>query len=662
MDENNIAAYEEQDFNIRHAQEVWQDFENGIGFQNSLKLRDKIPECQRFYEGDQWAKPTELTKHLPRPVFNYTALVVDNKVANVNGTQTKIIYQGENDEDTTKFTRFANWQTKEMQLNRIDTTSLKCGAIKGTYIQHFYWDEKARGRKGNYTGALRCEQIDPLNFFVANPREQDEQKQEWIIIKLREQVSSLKAQADKGVNKELIVADDDSENAYNEVEQETFVDNKKLATSLLRYFKKNGEVYFEKVVKQTIIYKPRCINPQANIQLAKQRISNTIDSQQSNSPDEDLNNKPYKALAYLYPICVGSWKTRDACIYGRGDVETIIPNQKIINFDIAMQILNHQELGMGKILVKANALNGQEIDNSPGQVITDYSTGNGWGITRLDGSQMTAASSSLIESLVAMTRETTSSSEVLTGDLANSGDSGYSIQLRQAQAMKPIAELQKNYHEFQERRGLVLQQFYKLYYEDAEYTYELEPYEMIEMEENNIRNGIKQPINVKQKGIFNGKDYQDKDFAVIVEVGADVQYSEITSMEFVQKLYMNGAIQKMSVEQFEQMIEMLNDKIFPYKSKLRALVYKQKQSELGRLKTTVEQQTQQLEQQTVYIKNQEVVIKQLQKELSQAQALLNQANNEYSQKIRKQNQFIGELFYSQNEKNKQNQEKPNKDN
>ena len=47
---------------------LWQDYQNGLAYQNTSGLAKSLPTFVDFYEGKQWAKPTKNTKNLPRPV------------------------------------------------------------------------------------------------------------------------------------------------------------------------------------------------------------------------------------------------------------------------------------------------------------------------------------------------------------------------------------------------------------------------------------------------------------------------------------------------------------------------------------------------------------------------------------------------------------------
>lgn len=654
--------YEYEEPNIQKAHELWAMYEDGKAFQTSIDLTRTVPTCVDFVEGRQWPRPTKLTRNMPRPVFNMCAMIRDNKVSNVLGSPVKLNFILDTQEDTTKFTRFAEWQMKDMGMKQLDDRACNDGAVKGTYIYHFYWDDEAKGRRGQYEGAVRCQLIDVLNFIVSNPKEVDVQKQKWIMIVSRESVESVKAMASKGVDKTLIVPDD-LESDYNEEEQE----NSKLCTLITRYFRKDGEVYWEKSVKGTIVTHETCLNPYVTLKAMEEqekkgkKIDPEVDSQPTEKPQKDDLQDFDRYKAWFYPIACNSWIPRDRCIYGISEIEGIIPNQKAINFEFAMQILNHQELGWGKILVKPNALNGQTIDNTPGQIITDYTPGQNWGIQRLEGSALSGQASTLPAQIIEMTRAFTNSSEVLTGEMLSKDLSGTAIAQLQAQSQKPIARLQKNFWKTKEDIGKILIQFYKLYYEEVDYTYELMPDEQLKMEQKEGRE-----VYATQLDVFDGRKYVNKEIAIAVEAGAGTQYSEIMAMDTLNNLFLNGAIRNMTTEQLEQYVTLMPDSALPFKAQLRAIIRKQQMSELGQIKAAYEQQTAEMEQLTNYVKQQEDLNKQLQQEIANLQNLLQNKQNEYDRElsykqkqIENQNKFIFDSMSKEKEEKPQN-EKPKK--
>lgn len=446
--------------------EPWDLYQDGLAYQASTKLSTNLPKFVKFYEGDQWAAPTKNTKNLPRPVVNIIKMICRSKKSAILATPVKIIYRAEDDmADVEKFNNFAEYIQKEIGQEALDKKGINDGVIKGSYFYHYYWDSEAKGKNGVREGGLRCEMIDPLNIFFANPTEIDEQKQAWILIASREDVESVKAKADKDTDKDLIAADE-TDNKYGTIEQK----NNKLCTVLTRYFRQNGEVYCEKATKSVVVNKPFALTP--DIQAAAQELGIKEDAPNNSLPDnhEEQSLIPNTAKAYLYPIVVGNYEIREDSIYGLGEVEGIIPNQKAINFNLAMSLLNAQEVAWGKYIVTPGALKGQTINNEPGQVLTDY-TGTGQGIKKMTEQVMQTQPLQLVDSLMQMTRNVTGANEVMSGEVLGANMSGAAIAQLQSQAQQPIEELKDAFWLTKEKQGRVLAQFFKLYYSQKEFSY-----------------------------------------------------------------------------------------------------------------------------------------------------------------------------------------------
>lgn len=446
--------------------ELWDLYQDGLAYQASTKLSTNLPKFVKFYEGDQWAAPTKNTKNLPRPVVNIIKMICRSKKSAILATPVKIIYRAEDDmADVEKFNNFAEYIQKEIGQEALDKKGINDGVIKGSYFYHYYWDSEAKGKNGVREGGLRCEVIDPLNIFFANPTEIDEQKQAWILIASREDVESVKAKADKDTDKDLIAADE-TDNKYGTIEQK----NNKLCTVLTRYFRQNGEVYCEKATKSVVVNKPFALTP--DIQAAAQELGIKEDAPNNSLPDnhEEQSLIPNTAKAYLYPIVVGNYEIREDSIYGLGEVEGIIPNQKAINFNLAMSLLNAQEVAWGKYIVTPGALKGQTINNEPGQVLTDY-TGTGQGIKKMTEQVMQTQPLQLVDSLMQMTRNVTGANEVMSGEVLGANMSGAAIAQLQSQAQQPIEELKDAFWLTKEKQGRVLAQFFKLYYSQKEFSY-----------------------------------------------------------------------------------------------------------------------------------------------------------------------------------------------
>ena len=522
----------------RETTTLWEDYQNGLTYQQNSGLAKNLPIFVNFYEGKQWAAPTKNTKNLPRPVVNIVKMICRSKKSAILSTPVKIIYKAENESaDVEKFNNFAAYIQKEIGQEALDKKAIDDGVKKGSYFYHYYWDSEAKGKDGSQPGGVRCEIIDPLSIFFSNPTELDEQKQKWILIASREDIKSVRAKCDKGVDPDTIVADE-SNSKYGTIEQE----GNELCTVLTRYFRQNGEVYWEKATRTTIINKPTPLAP--DIQAISKEYGFEEDAPNNSLPDNH-DTQPLttdSTKAYLYPIVVGNYEIREKSIYGLGEVEGIIPNQKSINFNLAMSLLNAQEIAWGKYIVDPNALKGQVINNEPGQVLIDYSnTGNG--IRKMTEQVIQSQPLQLVDTLTQLTRVVTGASEVMTGETLGAGMSGAAIAQLQSQAQQPIEDLKDTFWLVKEKQGKVLAQFFKLYYKEKEFTYE-----SVEPQVDNLGQpilddfGQPQEEEVELTDIFNSADYQGVDFEVVVEATAGTKSSAAGDINALDVLLAKGLI------------------------------------------------------------------------------------------------------------------------
>lgn len=514
---------------------LWDDYERGRAYQSSTGLAKNLPKFVKFYEGDQWAPPTKNTKNLPRPVVNIIKMICRNKKSAILSVPVKIIYQTENEAvDVERFNRFADYIQKELGQDQLDKKAIDDAVKKGSYFYHYYWDSEGKGKSGIKEGALRCEIIDPLSIFFSDPTELDEQKQQWILIASRENVLSVRAKADSDVDKDAIVADE-NDSKYGTVEQE----GDKLCTVLTRYFRRNGEVFCEKATRSVIVNKAFSITPDLN-EAGKALGFSGEDAPNNSLPDNHKDDSliPTSTKAWLYPIVVGNYEIREGSIYGLGEVEGLIPNQKAINFNIAMALLNNQETAWGKYIVLPNALNGQVISNEPGQVITDYS-GTGQGIRKMTEQAIHSQPLQVIDTLTQLTRAVTGSTEVMTGEALGSGMSGAAIAQLQSQALQPTEELKDAFWIAKEKQGKVLAQFFKLFYTDKQFSY---TDSLPALDENGmpITNAPIEEIQISD--VFNSTEYKDSEFSVVVEATSGTKASAAGDITVLDVLLAKGAI------------------------------------------------------------------------------------------------------------------------
>lgn len=520
------------------ATQLWDDYQNGLSYQATSGLAKNLPTFVRFYEGKQWPAPTQNTKNLPRPVVNIIKMICRNKKSAILASPVKIVYKAEDAlADVEKFNHFADYIQKEIGQEALDKKAIDDGVKKGAYFYHYYWDAEAQGKNGIKEGGLRCEIIDPLNIFFSNPTETDEQKQKWILIASREDVGSVREKCDSDIDADMIMPDE-IDSKYGTVEQE----GARLCTVLTRYFRIQGEVYCEKATRNTIVNKPFPIAP--DIQAAGAALGLQEDAPNNSLPDkpDTLPLSAENVRARLYPIVVGNYEVREKSIYGLGEVEGLIPNQKAINFNLAMSLLNAQEVAWGKYIVLPDALRGQVINNEPGQVLTDH-TGTGSGIRKMTEQTMQAQPLQLVDTLTQLTRTVTGASEVMTGEVIGSNMSGAAIAQLQSQAQQPIEELKDAFWLTKEKQGKVLAQFFKLYYTEKDFIF-TETDIKRDANGNQVLNqyGIPEEEEIQLTDIFNSSDYSDTEFEVVVEVINGTKSSAAGDINALDTLLARGLI------------------------------------------------------------------------------------------------------------------------
>lgn len=534
------------------AQKIWNDWQNGLAYQKKLRLKETCEQCVDFYEGRQWPQATERTKNMPRPVINLIEMIIVSKKANILSSKISTIYkpliydQELSDlasEGATAFTNFADHIAKEIRQEDLDEKAIEDGLVKGPYFYHYFWDKEKKTGMAKFNGGMNGQIIDCLSIVFANPKQKDEQKQKWIIIQSRENVETLKELAKKsgikGTELDLIQPDDDSEKNYDAEEQ----DGEEYATVLTRYFRKNGEVYYTKSTKDIIVQDETPLTPDAS------KVHLEIDEENKTNEDKeqvDIDKPETGNFKFtLYPIAVGEYKSRAKSIYGRGEVEPLIQAQRSINFDYAMMQMAGQNMGFPKIKVRPSALQGKQITNVPGEIITDYSPDFN-GVAYMNPPAFSNMPLTVADKMTEMTRMVTGSTEVVNGEVLGKNMSGSAIVALQTQAKKPIESMQKKFWRTREKIARIWEQFFKAYYRfDVPYV---------------VENEDGQDINV-----FNGRKYQDMDFETTTDVGPGSTYSESLSINLLEQALQSGNIT------FDQYIELYPEDAMPFKAQLKEM-------------------------------------------------------------------------------------------
>lgn len=532
---------------------AWEQYQNGLAWQKGMKFTSEFPTFVRFKEGEQWPAPTERTRNMPRPVFNIVDMFVRTKRAAVLNQPITINYTPSeiSADDITRelcaqgasdLTDYTKQLWKRSRQDIINAEVVDDAATLGTGIYHCWYDLSVTGGiDSTWRGEIRGESIDPLNFFVANPQIRDIQRQEWLIISQRVRVDDAKKLAEKyGVRKADIqlIQSDNAEQSYDAERKELAGEDK--ITLLTKYHRDdNGNVVMTRCTESVVI----C---------------------------EDIPLTPEGAASPItrYPVAVFNWYLRKKCVFGIGEVQTMIPAQKAVNFLKAMELLSIQQTAWPKLLVKQNALNRQAITNEPGEIITDY-TPNGQGITYLNPPVLSGAASALAESIMALMRTTSGVNEATTGESMGASMAASAIIALQAQAKTPIEEVQKRFWLYVEDTGAIWEQMIKTYYTEERAL--------------NVDNGTGAG---QERRVFLGSAYTGMNYEMTVDVGASSEYGEVLSQTTLDKMLDRGDIT------IDQYVELAPRNVVPFKEQ-----FKQFREQSGQAAQALMQQAQMMMQQ-----------------------------------------------------------------
>ena len=340
---------------------------------------------------------------------------------------------------------------------------------------------------------------------------------------------------------------------------------------LTRYYKKDGEIYCERQTKFNTVTEPFKIIPDTQeIDSILKEIGTSIASGSVSENDKrfvDYRHSPKKNRKFkqLYPIVCGSYERKECSIYGLGEVEGLIPNQKAINFNIAMNLLNAQQCAWGKYIALPNALGNQKISNVPGQVLIDFS-GTGEGIKRMPEGEISSSPMSIAQSLEELTRSVSGTTGVMTGDAISSNLSGAAIAYLQSQAQVPIDELRNSFWHVKRKQGKVVAQFLRHFYFKRAFICQ------------GNENDSEQMANYDE---FSSNEYDGAFFEVYVEAVGGTKASLASDISLLDTCLKNGSIS------LETYIRAYPESAITNKEEILKQINREKESELQMLREEI---------------------------------------------------------------------------
>jgi len=481
----------------------WKQYQAGIDYNHKINLYETVNKNERFYAGDQWNGV--VSNGLPTPVFNILKRIINYFVSAILSSNTTIHFVPEavssntpEEEERIKsaaqlLSDYSNTLWEKNKMNSKLRQWLLDSAISGDACGYVWWNASIDAGQ-TAKGDIDVDSIDNVNVFFGDPNEKDVQKQRYIIISARELVANLQDEARaNGIPEDKVLKiGSDEETFYqsgdrSQVQLDYKFDGFGKTTSLLKLYRKNGKIFAKKITKFTTIR------------------------------DE------WDTKLTLYPVTWMNWDVRKNSYHGQALVTGIIPNQIFINKMFAMAMMSLMHTAFPKVIYNKNMITAW--NNQIGAAIGIERMGNesvGNVAQYLNPGVMSGQVMQTIDLAINYTKDMLGASDNLLGDINPERASGRSIIAVQQAAAVPLENIKQHMYQFLEDMGYIWLDYMANYYGTRKIDAEI--------------------LGKRQVVEFNFDDLQKMKFRIKVEVGASSYWSELASIETLDRLLQQQAI------------------------------------------------------------------------------------------------------------------------
>jgi hypothetical protein len=496
--------------------EEWKLYQQGLDYNTKLNIYTNTELYWDFYNGKQYNGV--VTNGNPKMMFNICKSAINYFIAFICSSKVKMQYSAENipddptDENDAKVKKFtdllSNMADMKWEKDKMDSKLRQLmldGGCSGDFAAHVWWDSnKETGQ--NEKGDFATEIVDGINVMFGNPNNKDVESQPYILIVGREMVSKLKEEADdNGISQDLIdsiTADSDTQyqaGSSGKIELDSKEDNGK-CNYIIKYYKKNGEVLWNKSTKTCPIIKERKAGRKKGELTEETKITR-------------------------YPIAFGNWDSVKNSYHGIPPIDGIIDNQIVINQLFSMVALWMKKMAFGSMVVDGNAFP-DGISNKLGQVFKTNGAGNPKDlIHQLEAGNFNRAILTVIDMAIKYTKDFIGANDALMGQVNPEQASGTAIIATQKQAAMPLGNISANRDQFVEDLGLIWGEFFLKKYNNRKVSYKEN--EKVVVSDYSTDGMDKILLNCK------------------VDVGASSYWSEIVGIQALDRLLNDGHITKL---------------------------------------------------------------------------------------------------------------------
>ena len=377
------------------SEQIWREYTEGTALLTRDGYYDRLEECRSFYGGEQW-------RYLPTdgerlPVYNIIEPIVKYKTAVVAQNALTINY-GFDISDRPALAgicrqaeRLLNqnarllWEQNQMDQKCWEAVEDSC--VCGSSYLYFYMQG----------GKLKSEILDGADLIFADEQETDINAQPYILILRRRRVEQVKKEAlANGVSEQEVmqITADHHLPRQKDALLESSLPEQQKCTSILKLYKKDGNVCFVEAVKGCVYH-----------------------------PETVLEG------VTRYPIAPLVWARKRGTCRGRGTVEGLIPNQITVNKNLARMDIAIKRFAYPKLVYNAPRIqNVEDIEKVGASIaVDDPNVKIGELISYVQPASINGIAYNFMNNMISTTRELSGAGDAVTGQINPEQASGAAI-------------------------------------------------------------------------------------------------------------------------------------------------------------------------------------------------------------------------------------------
>lgn len=469
--------------------EIWKKYEDGLAFNNSIRLLESVETNENFYIGKQWEGVK--SNGLPTPVFNFLKQIVQHQVASITSDNIKMnaspLSASANDRELETLTRVVNDEFAALfERNRMASLLreyTRNAAVDGDGCLFSYWEEDT----------VVTEVLESTRVFFGNPNDKRVQNQPYILIARRDMLDTVRDYAREHGGEADQVRPDTDENLSR---MDELVDDKVTRLLYLWKDKESGSVHAVETVRDTVI-----------------------------RPEWDIKIR-------LYPVTWLNWDYVPDCYHGQALITGLIPNQQFVNKAYAMAMVSLMMSAFPKTVYDRN-----RVSSWTNQVGAQIGVnGDVTNVAKiLEPAQISPQVAQFIASAIEHTQNFTGATAAALGNVRP--DNSSAILALQRAASIPSEITRQNLYQSVEDLGRIYLEFMAFYYGERTVDVPAEvmlPAEMLQFA------GVSQTEKIQVSFAFDR--LQEVPMFIKLDVGASAYWSEIASMQTLDNLLKLGHI------------------------------------------------------------------------------------------------------------------------